>query len=84
MLRWKHMPKLAALLHSLAGILGAPEYQDRYEREMGRDIVQSGLSVQRGKGTAILSVVPMESSLPDHSQACQTQRSTRSVHWVSM
>ncbi len=50
LLRWKFMPKLAVLLHSLAGILGASEYQDRYIREMGPEIAQSGQSVQKGTG----------------------------------
>ena len=51
LLRWKLMPKLAALLHSLAVILGASEYQDRYIREMGPEVAQSGQSVQRGTNT---------------------------------
>ena len=41
LLRWKFLPKLAALLYALAGILTAPEYQDRYVREMGHEIARA-------------------------------------------
>ncbi len=53
LLSWKLMPKLAALLHSLASILGTSEYQDRYMREMGGpEIAHSGQSVQKGTNEA--------------------------------
>ena len=57
LLRWKFLPKLAALLHSLANIVGASEYQDGYVREMGPEIKESGISVPKGMNHSCCSVI---------------------------
>jgi hypothetical protein len=57
LLRWSFLPKLAALLHAMACLLGAGEWQDRYMREMGPDIARSGLSTQQGAPSATLLIL---------------------------
>jgi len=52
LLRWRFLPKLATLLHALACLLGTPEYQDRYMREMGPDVIKSGTGAQNGERTS--------------------------------